>query len=285
MRNRQQEKQKRLQLLERQTLLRTTHCNNCPDYPKGNGKDYRKKFLYCINECPIGHELRCIGIELEGGFDMSKVTITPEEFLNELTLGKTITQIEKEHGLSSGYGHYLIKKWGIRKQVDEILANRRKAKQEVTATSDKPHEQSASEEPKQEQHTAMESQKLTQQTDQEKDELNLLRTELDNMKAENQQLREELEKLRQQMPHIIEPPGNHTAHDPINHPAHYTAGKVECIEAIESATVGLTGGLAYCTGAAIKYLWRWSRKNGLEDLQKARWYVDRLIQLVQDESA
>lgn len=65
--------------------------------------------------------------------------------------------------------------------------------------------------------------------------------------------------------------------DPVNHPAHYTAGGIECIDAIEAATVGLTGGLAYSTGAAIKYLWRWSRKNGAEDLRKARWYIDRLI--------
>ena len=72
-------------------------------------------------------------------------------------------------------------------------------------------------------------------------------------------------------------------HDPVNRPAHYTAGKVECIDAIESATVGLAGGQAYATGAAIKYLWRWSRKGGVEDLKKARWHVDRLIQNVDAE--
>ncbi len=66
--------------------------------------------------------------------------------------------------------------------------------------------------------------------------------------------------------------------DPANHPAHYTAGGIECIDAIEAATTGLTGGKAYATGAAIKYLWRWSLKNGAEDLKKARWYVDRLLQ-------
>lgn len=65
--------------------------------------------------------------------------------------------------------------------------------------------------------------------------------------------------------------------DNVNHPAHYTAGSIECIDAIESATTGLAGGQAYSTGAAIKYLWRWSRKGGVEDLQKARWYIDRLI--------
>jgi PAS domain-containing protein len=52
---------------------------------------------------------------------------------------------------------------------------------------------------------------------------------------------------------------------------------IECIDAIFAATTGLTGGQAYSTGAAIEYLWRWSRKGGVEDLRKARWYIDRLI--------
>ena len=67
--------------------------------------------------------------------------------------------------------------------------------------------------------------------------------------------------------------------DPVNHPSHYTQGTIECIDAIESATVGLTGIQAYNTGAAIKYLWRWSKKNGVEDLKKAQWYINQLIKM------
>lgn len=66
--------------------------------------------------------------------------------------------------------------------------------------------------------------------------------------------------------------------DTVNHPEHYTAGKVECIDALEAATSGLTGIEAVCTANAIKYLWRWKLKNGAEDLNKAKWYIDRLIQ-------
>lgn len=66
--------------------------------------------------------------------------------------------------------------------------------------------------------------------------------------------------------------------DAVNHPAHYTAGKVECIDALEAATVGLEGLEAVCTANAIKYLWRWKRKGGVEDLKKGRWYLDRLIE-------
>lgn len=71
--------------------------------------------------------------------------------------------------------------------------------------------------------------------------------------------------------------------DPVNHPGHYTAGKVECIDALESATVNLTGIEAVCTANAIKYLWRWKQKNGIEDLRKARWYIQKLIDS-EDES-
>lgn len=70
-------------------------------------------------------------------------------------------------------------------------------------------------------------------------------------------------------------PGHAT--DPVDHPAHYTNGKVECIDALEAATTGLEGIEAVCTANAIKYLWRWKNKNGIEDLMKARWYINRLI--------
>lgn len=72
--------------------------------------------------------------------------------------------------------------------------------------------------------------------------------------------------------------------DPVN-PNHYKAGKIECIDAIESATEGLTGIEAYNTGSIIKYIWRWKRKNGLEDLKKARWYLDKLIETVGGDNA
>lgn len=66
-------------------------------------------------------------------------------------------------------------------------------------------------------------------------------------------------------------------HDAVNHPAHYTAGGIECIEALKAATTRLTGIEAVCTANAIKYLWRWKEKNGTEDLKKAIWYIERLI--------
>ena len=65
--------------------------------------------------------------------------------------------------------------------------------------------------------------------------------------------------------------------DNVNHPSHYTSGKVECIDGIEAAIAGLDATEAFLTGCAIKYLWRWKRKGGVTDLKKSRWYLDRLI--------
>ena len=66
--------------------------------------------------------------------------------------------------------------------------------------------------------------------------------------------------------------------DPINHPAHYNQGGIECIDAIAAACTGLEGLEAVCTGNAIKYLWRWKHKGKVEDLRKAVWYINRIIE-------
>lgn len=66
------------------------------------------------------------------------------------------------------------------------------------------------------------------------------------------------------------------AGDPVNHPPHYTAGNVECIDAIEAA---LGPSFAdYCRGQVIKYVWRAGLKaDALEDAKKAEWYLKRMI--------
>lgn len=68
--------------------------------------------------------------------------------------------------------------------------------------------------------------------------------------------------------------------DPINHPPHYTAGPIESIDIIEQtvahAPSTVLGGLQW---QVLKYLYRmWLKGNPLQDAQKARWYLDRLIQ-------
>ena len=71
--------------------------------------------------------------------------------------------------------------------------------------------------------------------------------------------------------------------DMVNHPSHYNQGGIECIDAIKAATVSKTGIEAVCTANAIKYLWRYEEKNGIEDVKKARWYIDRLIKELEEK--
>lgn len=68
--------------------------------------------------------------------------------------------------------------------------------------------------------------------------------------------------------------------DNVNKPKHYTQGKVECIDAIESATLGLVGIIAVCVANVIKYVWRFALKNGAEDLDKADYYLQKLRRTV-----
>ena len=70
--------------------------------------------------------------------------------------------------------------------------------------------------------------------------------------------------------------------DLVNSPPHYNQSSVECIDAIESATFGNSedGFENYLQGNIIKYIWRYRYKNGLQDLKKAEWYLNKLINVV-----
>ena len=72
------------------------------------------------------------------------------------------------------------------------------------------------------------------------------------------------------------------AKDNIN-PRDYNQGKVECIDALESATVDKKGIEAVCTANVIKYLWRYESKNGVEDIKKAKWYLNKLLSHLDDK--
>lgn len=73
-----------------------------------------------------------------------------------------------------------------------------------------------------------------------------------------------------------------TPHDDFDavKPSYYNKHNFSCFDAIEAATSNLTGIEAYQTGIAIKYLWRWKEKNGIEDLAKAKNTIEELIKFV-----
>lgn len=71
--------------------------------------------------------------------------------------------------------------------------------------------------------------------------------------------------------------------DPVNRPNHYTAGGIECIEAI-AASMTPTEYAGFLKGQVLKYVWRYRLKGKpAEDLKKARFYLDRLIQITEKE--
>jgi hypothetical protein len=69
-----------------------------------------------------------------------------------------------------------------------------------------------------------------------------------------------------------------TLYDKINHPSHYTYGDIEIMDFIEQVTKDYKPELAFAIGNAIKYISRANRKNGKEDLDKARWYLNRAFE-------
>ena len=68
--------------------------------------------------------------------------------------------------------------------------------------------------------------------------------------------------------------------DNVNCPKHYCKGGVESIDFVRAAVSNLSGFEAVCVANIIKYAWRYKEKNGLEDVMKARKYLEWLIEEV-----
>lgn len=67
----------------------------------------------------------------------------------------------------------------------------------------------------------------------------------------------------------------------VNHPSHYETGKFECID-VMLEIFGKNAVMQFCRCNAFKYLYRMDRKNGYEDIQKAKWYIDKYIELAEN---
>jgi hypothetical protein len=71
--------------------------------------------------------------------------------------------------------------------------------------------------------------------------------------------------------------------DPVNHPDHYTQGSIECIDAMLE-TQGVQAVRDYCICNAFKYIWRHNSKNNDQDIRKAKWYIDKYLELTEQPS-
>jgi hypothetical protein len=74
---------------------------------------------------------------------------------------------------------------------------------------------------------------------------------------------------------------NEKVKDNIN-PDHYKQGNIEVIDMIESATASISGFEGYCVGNIVKYVSRYNQKNGIEDLKKSKWYLEKLIKYLEN---
>lgn len=79
------------------------------------------------------------------------------------------------------------------------------------------------------------------------------------------------------------PVKNTVPEDNVNHPSHYETGKFECFDVMREA-FGDMAVQNFCVCNAFKYLYRHTRKNGVEDISKAKWYIDKFLEIV-DEGA
>ena len=80
----------------------------------------------------------------------------------------------------------------------------------------------------------------------------------------------------QTAPKAERPERKPVVNDPVEHPAHYTYGGIETIDFIESKQ------LDFCLGNAVKYISRAGHKlDKIEDLKKARWYIDRELKMLE----
>jgi hypothetical protein len=91
--------------------------------------------------------------------------------------------------------------------------------------------------------------------------------------TERNDTRSKIEKMVSETASIVLP-----KNDRVNHPKHYTDGKYECIDVMLDV-FGIEAVKDFCYLNCFKYLWRSLNKNGIEDVEKCRWYLNKYIDL------
>lgn len=206
-----------------------------------------------------------------------------EDFLQRIAAGKSISAIEREWKMSQGALHYWVGKWGLKGirpdraklLLDEMAIDKSEPPMPLSLPAD------------------YETQINDKQT-----EIVRLRGELGKALGERdsaharivdmeRQLNEALTKRNDALSRVTELEKELAATlDTLdkavlsNKPDHV----LSTINVIENATSGMTGVQAYLTGSIITHIWRWDRNNGVEDLRKAAWCLERLIEVVEISS-
>lgn len=204
--------------------------------------------------------------------------LTRDILIEQVAKGETFSSIERAWGMKYNTIHNWVKKWGLKGLTPE----------KAQALLDRPMEPV----PVDPEPELLREKNTTSRPATELELLNKAERELERLSGEMEKLTTERDQLlkcqaewKEQEENLLRYIDDLEA-ERTDRMAPVTATleadmqparSIECIEAIEAATVGLEGAEAYSTGAVIESLWRWKRKNGLEDLKKARLYLDRLI--------
>ena len=95
------------------------------------------------------------------------------------------------------------------------------------------------------------------------------------------QYREIRKRFKGELGTVYKPKDYNEQYNNVHSPAHYNQGQTECIDAIE-AMLSVEEYIGYLRGNSMKYRWRFRYKNGLEDLNKAEWYEQRLVKFMEE---
>ena len=107
---------------------------------------------------------------------------------------------------------------------------------------------------------------------------------IDEINTEINKLNDKLKNISESMSDIVrlvlsEGESDSTStNDNVNHPSHYETGNFECIDVMVE-TQGKEAVMDFCICNAFKYIYRHNNKNGVEDIKKAKWYLDKYIEL------
>lgn len=109
---------------------------------------------------------------------------------------------------------------------------------------------------------------------------------IDEINTEINKLNDKLKNISESMNDIVrlvlsEGESDSTStNDNVNHPSHYGTGNFECID-VMIETQGKEAVMDFCVCNAFKYIYRHNNKNGVEDIKKAKWYLDKYIELAE----
>lgn len=119
---------------------------------------------------------------------------------------------------------------------------------------------------------------------QEVDLMKFTKQKIDEINTEINKLNDKLKNISRCINDIVqfvlpeEEPDSTSTNDSVNHPSHYETGNFECID-VMIETQGKEAVMDFCVCNAFKYIYRHNNKNGIEDIKKAKWYLDKYIEL------